>query len=96
MPHMSVAPSRIETKMNFRLDVGQKRLIEQAASLTGQSLTSFAIAALTSSAQEIVERFGRASLSGRDGEIFLAILDSDDEPARALVVAVDAYRRKVG
>lgn len=85
---------KTETKINFRLEERQKRLIEQAASLTGQSVTSFAVSTLLDSAQEIVERFGRTSLSDTDRDIFLAILDADDEPAPALTAAVAAYRSK--
>ena len=85
-----------EAKINFRLEARQKALIEAAANITGQSLTSFAISTLTTSAQEIVERFGRTTLNDKDRDIFLAILDADEEPNAALAAAVADYKATVG
>lgn len=92
----TIEPPHTEAKINFRLEAQQKRLIEAAASLKGQTLTAFAVSTLIDSAQEIVERFGRTSLTDRDRDLFLALLDADDEPAPALAAAAAAYREKVG
>lgn len=94
MPNLKT--SRTEAKINFRLEAQQKSLIEEAASITGQSLTSFAISILMGSAQEIVERFGRTSLTDRDRGLFLAVLDADEEPVPALTAAAASYKSKVG
>lgn len=86
---------RTEERINFRLEAHHKRLIEEAARITGQSVTSFALSTLTRSAQEIVERFGRTTLSDRDRDMFLALLDADDEPAPALLAAVEDYKNRI-
>ena len=86
---------RTEERINFRLEAQQKRLIEEAARLTGQSVTAFALSTLMRSAQELVERFGRTTLSDRDRDLFLALLDADDEPEPALLAAVADYKTRI-
>lgn len=87
---------RAEERINFRLEAQHKHLIEEAARITGQSVTSFALSTLMRSAQEIVERFGRTTLSDRDRDLFLALLDADDEPEPALLAAVADYKGRIG
>lgn len=87
---------RAEERINFRLEAQQKRLIEEAARITGQSVTAFVISTLMVSAQETVERFGRTTLNDRDRDLFLALLDADDEPAPALLEAIADYKRRIG
>jgi len=74
-------------RLNIRLPMHVKERIEQAAMVSGVSLTDFTIANLSESADEILERHHFRNLSNRDRDIFLAMLDADDEPNEKLIEA---------
>jgi uncharacterized protein (DUF1778 family) len=79
----------------MRLPADAKEKIEQAATLSGLTLTDFAIHSLVRSADEVLERHRVRMLSDRDRDRFLALLDGDHEPNDALRTAAEAYRQKV-
>lgn len=71
-------------RLNIRLPLHIKERIEQAAVISGVSLTDFTITNLAESADEVLERHHFRKLSNRDRDIFLAMLDADDEPNKKL------------
>lgn len=75
-------------RLEMRLDPKHKRLIEQAAALEGQPLTSFAKAALVEKAQDVLERHHTTVLTQRDMRAFTKYLGSDPSPTPALRAAV--------
>ena len=93
---ISSMPTTIDTaqdiaRLNIRLPLHVKERIEQAAQVSGVSLTDFTIANLSQSADEILERYHFRKLSNRDRDIFLAMLDADDEPNEKLI---DAFKSR--
>ncbi len=85
-----------EGRVDLRIDADQKRIIERAAALRGQSVSEFIRAAAVEGAQAAVRHAEVTTLvSARDRERFLAILDADDEPAPALARAAARHRRSV-
>ena len=80
-------------RLDVRLSAEHKELLEQAAAITGQPLTSFAVSHLLAKAREIVEQHSRTVLSRDDWERFQEILGSDDEPAPALMKAAERQTR---
>lgn len=77
-------------RLNFRLPPEAKEKIERAAVASGLTVTDFALHALLNSADEVLERHHTRQLSNRDRDIFLALLDADDEPNEALKSAFQA------
>ena len=71
-------------RINFRLPTDIKDVIERAAIASGQSITDFAIQTLVQTAHEVLERQQVRTLSDRDRDIFLAMLDDETEPNEAL------------
>ena len=71
-------------RINFRLPTDIKDVIERAALVSGQTMTDFAIQTLVRTAQEVLERQQTRTLSDRDRDIFLALLDDETEPNEAL------------
>lgn len=63
--------------------------------ISGVSLTDFTISNLTESADEVLERHQFRKLSKRDRDIFLAMLDADDDPNEKLVEAFRARRKLI-
>lgn len=74
-------------RFEMRIDRPAKTLIERAASITGQTLTDFAISNLVQLAMETIERYEKLVMSNRDRDRFLAALDRPPKPLPALAKA---------
>ena len=75
-------------RLDVRVTRQNKRLIEKAALVTGQPVTSFILSSALDRAREALERESRTVLSERDGRAFLRMLEEDRAPSEALVRAV--------
>lgn len=82
-----------DDRLDFRLDSEAKRIIEQAAALSGQTVKQFAVSTLLQSAEEVLERRRTIHLSNRDRDLFLALLDADEGPNKALKEAAECFKR---
>jgi uncharacterized protein (DUF1778 family) len=85
-------PSNAIARLHFRLPSEAKEKIERAAVASGLSVTDFAVHALVNTADEVLERQQTRRLSDRDRDVFLALLDADDDPNEALKSAFRARR----
>lgn len=83
------------SRLSIRLPLDVKERIEQAAIIAGVSLTDFTISNLTESADEILARHEARKLSNRDRDIFLAMLDADDDPNENLSAAFAARKELI-
>jgi uncharacterized protein (DUF1778 family) len=93
-----MAPARKlkrDDRLDFRLTAEHKRLIEQAASVAGQPLTTFAVSRLIHAAEEVLARETERVLSDRDRIRFFEILDRERPNAR-LARAARRYRSRHG
>lgn len=88
---MTTAPSQ-SARLEFRVSSELKALIEQAAAVSGLSLTSFAAATLSKAAEELIQQTRERTLSARDSRTFLEMLDDDAEPNNALKQAAARYK----
>lgn len=64
-------------RLDLRLTSSQRKLIERAAILRGQTLEVFAVQVLVTEAEEIIAGDALRKLSARDGKRFLELLDDD-------------------
>jgi len=76
---MATKTERIEV----RLSAEHKALIEDAAALRGQSISAFVV----SEALQQARRIQLTSLTRRDWDLLLQVMEQDDEPTPALVAA---------
>lgn len=83
------------SRLDVRLDPDRKMLVEQAATLLGQTVSAFTVSTLMREAQEVVERFGAISLTDRDRDAFLAALDRPPKPNARLKKAFKAHEKTV-
>ena len=81
--------------IHFRVSSNEKEIIEKAVLVSGQSLTDFATRSLLASANEVLEREYMTTLSNRDRDRLLAVLDADDEPNEALREAARIHNRLI-
>jgi uncharacterized protein (DUF1778 family) len=93
---MPSAPKSQSTRLDFRLSPEHKSLIERAAAAEGQTVTDFALSTLLKAAHETIQRATLTTLSDRDSEVFLRMLDSDAPPNAALKAAAKRYRKARG
>lgn len=80
-------------RMDFRIEEEQKLLIEEAASLSGETITSFAISTLVQRAKDVIQSHNSTMLSLNDSQRFLKILDQAAEPNAKLKRAFEKYRQ---
>ena len=80
-------------RLDFRLSEEHKELLERAAAISGQPLTSFAVAHLLQKAREIIEQHDRTVLNRADWVRFQEILESEKEPSPALMRAAERRAR---
>ncbi len=81
------------SRLNIRLPEAAKLNIEKAATISGVTTTDFAINALTHSAELVLRSYETRSLSDRDRDAFLAMLETDKHPNSALKAAARRYKR---
>ncbi len=81
--------------IHFRISSREKEIIEKAIIASGQSLTDFATRSLLNSANEVLEREFITTLSNRDRERLLELLDADEEPGEALREAAKIHRQLI-
>ncbi len=86
---------RTISRLNFRLSFELKEKIERAATVSGVTVTDFAISALVNSAEEVLDKHQTRTLSDRDRDLFLEMLDSSKKPNRALREAVKAHKKLI-
>ena len=82
-------------RLNFRLPNELKERIEKAAIVSGVTVTDFAISVLVNSADDVLEKHHTRTLSVRDRDIFLEMLENPPEPNEALKNAVKEYRQRI-
>lgn len=83
------------SRLSIRLPKHIKERIEQAAIVSGVSLTDFTISNLSESADHVLERHQFRILSDRDRDIFLAMLDADKEPNEKLKRASKSHKELI-
>jgi uncharacterized protein (DUF1778 family) len=72
--------NRTKDRLDFRLDRSIKLRIERAATVTGQSVSSFAVAALVREANSILAESEAITLNAEASRVFLDRLDKDIKP----------------
>jgi len=84
-----------DKRLDVRLAADHKNLIEQAASLLGQSVSAFAISTLVAEAGRVVEESTVLRLSNRDRDAFLAALENPPAPSARLRKAAKLHAMSV-
>lgn len=89
-------PSKSRARLDVRLHSHSKALIEEAAALSGQSVSEYVVSTLLQQSSEILQQHRHIQLSNRDRNQFLALLDSHEKPNAALVQAARKFKRSFG
>lgn len=82
------------TRLDVRLTLDTKELIQRAAELRNQTITQFVVSTLSEEAGRVVDSHERTTLSDRDRDLFVRLLDAPPEPNKALRNAAADYRKR--
>jgi uncharacterized protein (DUF1778 family) len=93
---MSALPNPLSARLDFRISPEHKSLIERAAIAQGQTVSSFAIAALIKASEEAIRSDATRMLSARDTQTFLSMLEASGEPNASLKAAAKRYKARRG
>jgi uncharacterized protein (DUF1778 family) len=92
---MSATPK--DERLDLRLKADHKRTIEQAAALTGQSVSTFTLDATLRRARRVIRDVQVIELSDRDRDRVLAALDGADAPPNAAMLrAIGRHKALLG
>jgi len=80
-------------RLDIRLNPQAKQKIEEAAAVSHQTITDFVVSNLLRASEEALERQRLIQLSDRDRDLFLAALETDVRPNRALRKAAERFKR---
>ena len=80
--------------LEVRLGREQKELIEEAASLVGQPVSSFAVSTLLDHARAVITEHHTLALSKRDWLRFAALLDDPPAPNAKLRAAMRVHLKR--
>ncbi len=81
-------------RLDVRLNAQAKEKIEQAAVASHQTVTDFVVSALLRASEDALARHHTIHLTNRDRDLFLAGLDREVRPNRALRKAATKFKRQ--
>jgi len=92
----TTTPNTRNARLDFRLSPEHKRMIEQAATARGQSVSEFAVSYLVEAAQRTIEQETMTRLSRRDRDAFLRLIEADAKPNKTLKQAAARHQKRRG
>jgi uncharacterized protein (DUF1778 family) len=83
-------------RLETRVTVDQKRLIEHAAALQGRTVTDFVLTSVQDAARRAIEEYQHLELSVRDSQAFVQALVESRPVNERLHDTVRRYRERTG
>lgn len=91
MPYNVNVEQQKTARLEARVTIEQKALLQKAAALTGRSLTDFVVTGAEELARRTILEHQVTKLSARDAERFVEALLKPPEPSARLKSAADSY-----
>lgn len=85
-----------DERLEARVTIEQKRLVERAAALQGRSVTDFVLSSVQDAARRAIEEHQRLDLSVRDTQAFVEALINPQPVNERLRDTVRRYRQATG
>jgi uncharacterized protein (DUF1778 family) len=83
-------------RLEARVSAPQKRLLQQAAALSGRTLSEFVVTSAQEAAQRIIDEHETIRLARADQEAFVRAVLEPAAPNERLQRAAKAYRQRLG
>ncbi len=94
MPTATLPKSK-RGNIHIRVSEDAKEMIEKAIVVSGQSMTDFATQSLLNSAKQLLESEYTTTLTDRDRDRLLKVMDADVEPNNGLREAAEIHKKLV-
>ncbi len=88
--------SRKAERLEARVTVAQKRLIERAAALQGTTVTDFVVVSAQQAAAKTIQELESLSLTEEAREVFVNAILNPANPNEAARAAVQRYGKQMG
>ena|SRR6266852_7817286 len=85
-----------QERLEARIPTAQKRILEQAASLRGMTLTDFVIASAQVEAVKTIKDFEMLTLCDEAREVFINALQNPPAPNEGMRLAAERYKKHTG
>ena len=85
-----------EARLEVRVSVAQKRLLQHAAALSGRTLSEFVVTSAQDAARRVIAEHESIRLSREEQQTFVQALLQPQEPHTRLKRAAEAYLRRGG
>ncbi|MCW5625877.1 MAG: DUF1778 domain-containing protein [Burkholderiales bacterium] len=85
-----------DARLEARVSAAQKRLLRQAAALSGRTLSEFVVAGAQDAARRVLAEHASVRLSREEQRVFVQALLNPPEPNARRKRAAEAYRRRTG
>ena len=85
-----------DARLEARVSAAQKNLLQQAAALSGRTLSEFVVASAQDAARRVLAEYESIRLSREEQLAFVQALLNPKEPNARLKRAAKAYRQRTG
>lgn len=93
---MSETSKAKNNRIDLRVTLEQKEVLERAAALKGVSLSAYTLFHLLPAAKQEVDSHEKLVLSNHDRDLFMSVMDNPPELAGKLKGVIKKYREKYG
>lgn len=91
---MTTSTGAKKDRIELRISEEHKQIIEKAASLKGLSLSSYVLSQILDVARAEIASQEKITLSNRDRDLFISLLENPPEPSESLKLAVKRFQDK--
>lgn len=95
-PASTASPKSRDARLEARICAAQKARLQQAAALSGRTLSEFVVASAQDAANRILQKHEAIRLNRAEQMAFVSALLEPPAPAVRLRRAAAAYRKQVG
>ena len=83
-----------KSRLDLRVTLDQKELLERAAAIKGVSLSAYTLSYLLPAARQDIDSHEKLVLSNRDRDLFISVMENPPELKGKLKSAIEKYREK--
>ena len=91
---MSESSKTKDSRLDLRVTLEEKQLLERAAALKGVSVTAYTLFHVLPAAKQEIDSHERVVLSERDRDLFMSAMENPPELKGKLKSAIEKYRKK--
>lgn len=93
---MAESPQLKDSRLDLRVSLEQKELLERAAAIKGVSLSAYTLSLLLPAARQDIDNHDKLVLSNSDRNLFLSVLENPPQLKGKLKSAIEKYQEKYG